>query len=206
VKRRLGAALLLLAGLAPACRSQDPTRACPARFAPDPPRAAALVEALRAAPEGAALLGRAPSPFLCFGPARVSSVTTDQVVLFDADLRGAEAAARLGHLVEHLAEGLPLGRVTDEDCAVQVDRALAAEARALALELRLRRALGAPSGDGRRLPFTFEDAFWAAPEDRREALVLADLRAHPDGGPGLDALASGYARRCADVVRERDPR
>ena len=176
----------------------------PARFAPDPARAAALVDALRAAPGRAEPSSPARPPLLvCFGPARVSTVTTEQVVLFDADLHGAEATARLGHLVEHLAEGLPLGRVTDEGCAVQVDRALAAEARALALELRLRRALGAPSGDGRRLPYTFEDAFWTAPADRREALILADLRAHPDGGPGLDALASGYAQRCADMVRER---
>jgi hypothetical protein len=203
VKGRLGAALLLLAGLAPSCRPRDPPRACPARFALDPARAAALVEALRAAPDGAALLARAPAPTLCFGPAAVSSVTTEGILLFDAGLRGPEAAARLGHLVDHLAEGLPMARPTDEDCAIQVDRALAAEARALALELRLRRALGAPSGDGRRLPYAFEDAFWTTPDDRREALVLADLRAHPDGGPGLDALASGYARRCAEARRER---
>ncbi len=79
------------------------------------------------------------------------------------------------------------------DCDAQVDEALALEARALALELRLRRALGVTS---RRLPYAFEDGFWSAPAAGRERLVLDYLRAHPDGAPGLDGLASGYARRC----------
>ena len=82
------------------------------------------------------------------------------------------------------------------DCDAQVDEALRQEARALSLELRLRRALG---GVERRIPYAFEDDFWRAPPEGREPLVLDYLRAHPDGGPGLDALGSGYARRCREA-------
>ncbi len=203
MRRLLGAALVFLTGFA-ACRTPDPPQRCPARFAEDATRGPALVEALRATTEGAGILARlppSPAPHICFGPATTSAITPEGVILFTADLQGPEATARLGHLLLHLAEGLPMARPTAGDCATQVDVALAAEARALAVELRLRRELGAPapSGNGRRLPYAFEDAFWAAPPAGREALILAYLRAHPDGAPGLDALAAGYARRCAEA-------
>jgi hypothetical protein len=198
---------LLLSGLAllaiPSCRRADPPLPCPLPFAPDGERARALESLLTSTPEGGAILARIPrrsSPPVCFGPAVVSAITTDGVVLLDAGLEGPEAAARLGHLLIHAAEGLPMAHPTREPCPIQVDRALAAEAHALAVEIRLRRALGVAgsAGPARRLPYAFEDDFWAAPAGEREALVLAYLHAHPDGAPGLDALASGYVRRCAE--------
>jgi hypothetical protein len=200
-------AALLFSGLtflaASSCRGADPPLPCPPRFAADGPRARALEGLLASTPEGEAILAHLPrrsSPPVCFGPAVVSAITTEGVVLFDAGLEGPEAAARLGHLLIHVTEGVPMARPTPEPCPVQVERALAAEAHALAVEIRLRRALGmtGSSGRARRIPYAFEDDFWAAPAGERQVLVLAYLHAHPDGGPGLDALASGYARRCAE--------
>jgi len=129
---------------------------------------------------------------VCFGPAPVSVVTHDGALLIDARLDEGEAAARAGHLATHLSDGLIPSPTRGDDCAAYVDRALHAEARALALELRLRRAFAGP----RRVTYEIEAPFWAAPAASREALIVDYLRAHPDGAPGIDALASGYARRC----------
>ena len=191
---RIPVALAALLGLS--CRAADPPRPCPARFALDPPRAAALADRLATVPEGASVLTRAQGaamPRICFGPAIVSSITTDGAVLLDGDLGEPEAAARLGHLLAHVVEGLPMARPGAGDCEAQVEDALRKEARALALELRLRHALGVTE---RRIPYAFEDDVQRAPPEARERLVLDYLRAHPDGAPGLDGLASGYARRC----------
>jgi len=114
------------------------------------------------------------------------------VILLDRELDEPEAAARVGHLLEHAAKEMP----TTGDCDAQVSAMLGREARALALELRLRRELGVRAP---RIPYAFEDAFWAAPPQQREGLLLEYLRAHPDGAPGLDALASSYARRCRET-------
>jgi len=187
--------LALAALLALSCRTADPPP-CPARFAADGAHAARLLDRLRETPDGAALLAllpAAPSPRICFGPVAVSSITTESVVLLDRDLGEPEAAARLGHLLAHAASGLPMAHPRAADCDAQVEEALSREAGALALELRLRRALGVSE---RRLPYAFEDDFWRTPAVAREALVLDYLHTHPDGAPGLDGLASGYARRC----------
>lgn len=114
----------------------------------------------------------------------------------DRDLDEPEAAARLGHLLTHAVEGLPMAHLEAGDCAGQVDLALAQEARALTLEIRWRRALGVTA---RRIPYAFEDDVWRAPEPAREGVVLDYLRAHPDGGPGVDGLLAGYSRRCREA-------
>jgi len=199
---RAAAATLTLAAVVTcvvACRAGDRPHACPAPWSADPDRAGALVERLRATDDGAALLaGLAPRPLpaLCFGRAGPSSVTTEGVILLEAALDDGEAAARVGHLLQHVVEGLPMAHPHPGDCDAQVGVALVAEARSLSLELRLRRALGVRAP---RLRYPFEGAFWAAPAARREADVLDFLRAHPDGAPGLDALAAGYARRCREA-------
>lgn len=163
----------------------------------DEPRARGLVALLEGAPEGAAIAGRvsAGAARVCFGQVPVSAVTPEGVVLLEATLADAEAAARLGHLLLHVVEGSPAPRAGEPDCEAAVRRALAAEARALAMELRLRRALGvtAPA-----LRYEFEEDFWRAAPGEREGVVLAYLEAHPHGGPGVDALAEGYRRRCRE--------
>jgi len=143
----------------------------------------------------------------CFGRIGVSSVTTSGALLFDEALATEEAAARAAHLLTHVAEGLRVepNEETGESCEVITERALAAEAAALALEIELRRAFGV-NADAARVRYTFERDFWAAPNETRVGLVLDYLRAHPDGAPGIDALASGYARRCRAARDASAPR
>jgi hypothetical protein len=175
-------------------------RPCPRGFSTDTTRTDALLAALDRVPEGREVRNGVPNlaaTHVCFGPAAVSALTSDGVALLDAALGDEEAAARLGHLFVHVKRGSPL--VLPEDraaCDAAVERALAAEAEALALELGLRRALGVRVP---KIAYAFEEPFWKAEPRARTELVLAYLRAHPDGAPGIDALASGYARRCREA-------
>ncbi|MDC3954949.1 hypothetical protein [Polyangium jinanense] len=184
------------------CRSETPhASTCPAGFRADAKRAEGLLAKLGEVPAGARARDHALAKggvSFCFGRIAVSAVTTSGAVLIDEALGTEEAAARVGHLLTHVAEGLrvePGGG--DDDCEVITARALAAEASALSLELGLRRAFGV--GASARIRYEFEGNFWAAPAEAREGLVLDYLRAHPDGAPGIDALASGYARRCREA-------
>lgn len=112
--------------------------------------------------------------------------------MLDSGQEEAAAAARMGHLLVHVAERTALDAPGEAGCDAWVDAALASEARAFSLELRLRRLFGAAEPSG----FEFEAAYFDAPPEAREALVLRYLREHPEGGPGVDGLASGYAERC----------
>lgn len=170
---------------------------CPAGFSADPGRQESVLARLRGSREGAAALARWGAPLrMCFGEAQISVVTERGALLMDASQHEARAAARVGHLVTHLADGLPALLAGEGECDERVERALAAEARALSLELRLLRELGAPPPAGGA--WEVESVYWASPEKGREAAVLGYLRAHPDGAPGADALAAGYARRCGE--------
>lgn len=186
-------AALVMASLG--CGGEAPA-VCTGRYSADPARQARILGRLGASAEGAAAVGRWGRPIrMCFGAVRSSVVTEQGVMLMDAKLDDARAAARVAHLVTHLADGLPAIVAGEGDCDARVEQALAAEARALALELRLLRELEAPPPEGG--PWEVEGVHWAAPPEGREAAVLSYLRAHPDGAPGVDALAAGYARRCA---------
>lgn len=184
-----------------ACGKEAP--ACPAGMATMETRARGLRVLLERVPEGARVIGRVPAGAarVCFGRVPVSAVTPDGTVLLEASLGDAEAAARLGHLLLHVIEGPPMPALvpaapalSGAECGAAVRRALVAEAGALALELGLRRALGvtAPA-----LRYEFEQDFWRAPPEAREGVILAYLESHPGGGPGIDALAESYRRRCA---------
>ncbi len=202
---RVALVLFALVVLAPCitlgCTPESRGESCPSGFHAEETRAAAILAKLGEVPAGARVRERALASHtvsICFGRIGVSSVTTSGVVLIRDTLGTEEAAARVGHLLSHVANGLRVepGPGAEESCEAITDHALAAEAAALSLELVLRRALGVSDP---RVRFAFEDDFWAAPEDTREALVLAHLRAFPDGAPGIDALASGYARRCREA-------
>lgn len=197
--RALVAAVAVLAG---ACdRGPAAPAKCPARFVEDPARQARIVERLRSTAEGARALDGWAGPLrMCFGPARPSALTEDGLLLMEANQDEARAAARAGHLALHLVDGLPAIVAGKGDCEGRVERALAAEARGLALELRVGRELGAPPAEGG--PFEVEGVFWQAAPEAREAALVAYLRAHPDGAPGIDALAAGYAKRCAAASKD----
>lgn len=171
---------------------------CPGPTSSDAERAARVIAFARRSAEGRALLVRAAGARLCFGEVAPSVVTSDGAVLLDRRLGDAEAAARLGHLLHHVAEGAPLdeGATDGRPCEERVADALVAEGRALALELRLRRELGVRQP---RVRYEFEAPFHRAPEDRRQALIVAYLEAHPEGAPGVDGLANAYLARCREA-------
>ncbi|AKT41578.1 ImmA/IrrE family metallo-endopeptidase [Chondromyces crocatus] len=180
----------LLLGLS-ACERASST--CPSGVAHDPPRARALLTQLSTTDEGKTLLQRLPvtTPSLCFGQVPVSAIDDTGTLLLDDRLPDAEAAARLGHLLLHRVEGSPAPRAGEPDCDAAVHRALTAEARAFALELRLRRALGVTS-----TRYAFEADVWRVTPEAHQQTILTWLVAHPGGGEGVDALGEGYRRRC----------
>jgi hypothetical protein len=197
---RLERWLIAVSLLFASCRSPEASRKCPASFAVDHDRARRLADRLEASAEGARLAAhvcRDSGPTVCFGKADISTITTEGVILFDERLSESEGAARLGHLVLHFVEGLPMSKPRPTDCETQVERALQAEARALSLEIRLRRELDVRD---RRLVYEFEEPYWAAGLEERESLILRYLKEHPNGAPGLDALAAGYMKRCRDAA------
>lgn len=170
-----------------------PAPPCPAGFLDQIGRGDRLRRLLGSTEEGRALLERvrATEVRICFGPIDVPVVTDDRVLLLDSRGDDAELAARTGHLLAHVADGAPFPAAipADADCEHVVRDALAREAAAYALEIRLRRELGVA---GRR--YAFEDAYVAT--DAGERAILAYLVAHPEGGPGLDPLGSAYRQRC----------
>lgn len=173
-----------------------PDVACPASFARDDSRAARVVARLSGSPSSRALAAAAMKlePTFCFGPADISLVTTERVLLVDTRLPDDEAAARVAHLFTHLVDGPPLRMPRSVDqCDQAVARAIDAEAVALARELEVRRELGVTRPVVR---FEVEGAYRGSTASARAALVRDWLRAHPFGGVGVDALAPAYDARC----------
>jgi hypothetical protein len=181
------------------CREPLPAAPpCPERTREDSARAQRLRDALGSTARGRALLRRAdagPPLRLCFGIVAEPGITPERLVLLDERVGDAEAAARLGHLLLHADEGLPMdeGRARGRSCDERVAEAVRVEARAHALEIELRRDLGVTTPRAR---FAFEGAFWAAPPDRREAVIRSWLEAHPNGGGGVPGFIAAYRRAC----------
>ena len=182
-----------------ACGVPATRAACPAGTRADGPRAAAIEARLGTVSEGRALLAsRDRVAAICFGdPASSSVITADRLVLLAGALEEGEAAARLGHLLVHAREGLPIDEVhaglDEAACDAAVERALMLEARAYVVEVALQDALGARPTT---LAFEFAARLRATSEGEREGIVTAYLRAHPRGGPGIDGLADAYRARC----------
>ena len=192
-------ALALVSLFIASCRASEPVPHCPAGFAQNDGRAKHLWERLGTASAGAALLARSASkPPLCFGQTELSTLTTNGVIYFDDKLDESEGAARLGHLFTHFVDGMPMANPRPTDCETQVDEALRAESVALSLELQLRRELASRNA---RIVYEFEPSYWVAVPAERERLIFDYLRAHPQGAPGIDGLAAGYAKRCREAIK-----
>jgi hypothetical protein len=129
---RLLLTLLLLLG----CEKQS---ACPDGYRSDPPRTSRVADALGRNSEGKPLLDAARGRYqVCWGEPSVPVIDAQRRLLLPRGATDAEAAARMGHLLLHVVEGIPLA----DGCGT---RALAEqqEKKAHALEARLRAALGA---------------------------------------------------------------
>lgn len=190
--RRALALALALAG----CAGGAPIASCPAGTQHDDARALQIRARLSSIESGATLLREAGGQMsaICFAPPGSPSVVNDaHVVILASDLQEAEAAARLGHLLVHLRDGLPDAELVGPDCDAAVERALAREATAYVREVVLQAELHA---EPRVLAFEFSADVRAAPIELREPLVHAYLREHPHGARGIDGLAAGYRARC----------
>lgn len=190
---RIALVLALIAG----CGSGEPsTPHCPPGSQPDEARAAAVRARLASVASGEALIAAAGDRVSCVcfaAPGSTSAVDDTHAILLASDLEEGEAAARFGHLLVHLRDGLPDEGLHRPDCDAAVERALAREATAYVREIELQTEVGARP---RMLAFEMSSDVLAAPREEREAIVLAYLRAHPHGAPGIDGLAAGYRERC----------
>jgi len=193
-------------GRSPHDASAAPGLQCPAGKHLDPDRLARLRALLEKSGGGRDLLRRAPEPLhACFGEVPVPAITTGGVFLLDSRLAEPESASRFAHLLHHAVEGMPGADIGDRSrpCSAIVDDALRSEAEAHALELQLRRELGV-TGPSRTYPF--EEAFWAAPAERRVPLLMEFFRAHPAGAEGVPGFVEAYGSRCEEMRRQGSPR
>jgi hypothetical protein len=204
IKSRLQIALILLGltlVIVLGARQKFPTNShCRAPYVAQSDLATRLWDRLKTTKEGADLVLRLPSPpSVCFGQVEFSVVTTEGIILLNDQATDGENAAKLAHLMLHFAEGNPLEKADGGDCDERVRNALRREARAFALELRLRRDLGVT-----RKAYEFEDEFWTIQDKEKQIFVLFDyLQKHPDGAPGIDALGTSYAKRCREEEMNR---
>jgi hypothetical protein len=199
---RLSLVVVELLAVAGCDRAAKQAHGCPEGQRSDEDRTRRVRTLLASTPAGQRLLQRVRQPLrICYADGIATAITTTGALALDSAEGDAESAARLGHLLQHAVEGAPLTRGLDRPCPVLVEDAIRAEARAHALELELRRALGVTRP---RRPLPFEAAYWAAPAASRLEQVRAYLWSHPSGGDGLPGLVDAYRQRCAEL-RRRPP-
>ncbi len=198
----LGASFLR-SGQRSAAADHSPAPPCPVGFLDRVGETDRVRAQLARSAEGAALLEALSREVrFCFGEIDIPVVSEGRVLVLDARPGVPEQAARAGHLLHHVVEGMPYpDEVTaDTDCDALVETAIGREAAAYALEARLRRAFELPP-----TRYEFEPGFWAAPESDRVALVDRFLRDHPGGARNMDGLIAGYAQRCEAERSQASP-
>lgn len=204
----LGAALIvgIFATVIVVSRMRRPSfaaPACPEGKREDAARTMRIRALVATLPDGEARLRVSTSALFCFGEMDVPATLPDARFVLDAQASDAEAAARVFHLLTHHMGAFPPvdGFDRTRACAAQVDVALDAEARALVRELADRERLHV---DAPRLAFAFTDAVKRAPDEATAIRIVRDfIDAHPNGGGGIDALATGYMTQCSDAQAAR---
>jgi hypothetical protein len=172
---------------------RGPAPPCPFGYMDRVGQGELIMARLRTSEEGrqiADALGTTEVRF-CFGDIEVPAVTEGRLLLLTEGESVDVLAARTGHLLTHVLRGPPLPDDIPRgaDCDALVRRALRAEARAYAIELRLRRDFGVMEQR-----YEFEAPFHRARDGER--VIYDYFRAHPEGGPGLDPLPTAYRQRC----------
>jgi hypothetical protein len=139
---------------------------------------------------------------LCFGDRGPGDLRDGGVLVLDRAAPAGRSAARVVHLLEHLADDLDRFPAPAVPCAVQLEAVIASEARAIAAELDTLGALAVADGphDG------LADRLHGLEADERRALLERHLRA-PDAQTPSDLveLMRGYASRC-ERARPADPK
>jgi hypothetical protein len=126
---------------------------------------------------------------LCFGTGPSTSIE-GQTINLPADWDVREQTARAAHLALHRQQP-PWPLESDATCAARVERALAAEIDAHALELETRSALGVAT-----TRYPFEADYLAAPPAQRRRWLHDYLVAHPNGDGVIPGFVSQYRARC----------
>ena len=130
---------------------------CPAKLETDGPRAARIVRILDATRQGRVLLSHSPDSLaICFDKEGPGVLRTDRIAVLSSTASDPENAARLGHLLFHLADSVswPGTGMPSEDCGKFVARAVKAEERAYQLENDLRQELRISAG------LSFDPVYW----------------------------------------------
>ncbi len=138
-------------------------------------RARRICDLLATTEAGRRLLERTgPPPSIGFVDAPDPVITGDGAIQLDPCATDAENAARLGHLLQHAVDGALLPRRFDGAATAGpwIDDPIAAEARAIALEIELRVVLGVVNP---RRPYPFESEVREAPAGERVRLVRSRL-------------------------------
>lgn len=183
-----------------------PPRACGSLAAADPKRARRIRQRLGSVSRGRTLLSNAPRHVaICFRQSDETALTSDGVVRLDPRDGDGQSAARLGHLLLHLAQGLTRLDPAQHagGCASFVAHTLRAEAAAHALELELRRDLHVPT-DEQGFPFAAD--YWRAAPAHRVDVIFRYLQNHPDGTEQLPGFAGNAWRRCRALEGPSAPR
>jgi hypothetical protein len=167
---------------------------CPPGHVEAPERAARIAARLTSAAEGRALAPHLESHVMCFARDGLGAITGEHQLLLDSALDDGENAARVGHLLVHARDGLPMEGDERDDCETRIARALDREAVAHVVEVRLQTALAVTP---RHFAFEFAAEVMREDEPHAIALVRRYLVLHPMGAPGIDGLAAAYRQRCA---------
>jgi hypothetical protein len=135
-----------------ACDDARPGPPCVDGTSRDPERAAALQRRLASQPLTRSLVAATEGRFVvCFGAGIESGLDAQHRVRLDASLGEDTAAAKLGHLLLHVSEGLPWDEDDARPCDARLATAREREGRAHALEASLLGAFGQPPPDDRAL-------------------------------------------------------
>jgi hypothetical protein len=154
----------VLAGTVAGCRGTGggreaagaaPDGGCRTQGEDDPVRARRVRDLLATTETGRRLLAGPPGRLpIRFRHAPEPVITTDGTILLDPCMEDAASAARLGHLLQHAADGavLPPGPRRSLDGGSWTDDPAGAEARAIAVEIEVRRTLGIKGPAAAALP------------------------------------------------------
>ncbi len=127
-----------------------PEPVCPRGTTPDSKRTAQLTARLTSHPSSQGLFPRLGRPLVvCYGDVREGVVQDDGAIVLQRDRPLPAQAARLAHLLTHLAWWAPFPadeiRTSRESCEEIADRAVAAEEEAHRIENDVRRSAGLPA-------------------------------------------------------------